>query len=197
MAEEVYQRLTRSKPSQVLAIAVYSLSSLWLGSNHLLCVNTSGFAETYKRFYFRDIQALTVRLTSRRTNLNWTLGILSAVAWGSLAFALVSQSVTMAGACAVLLVVFGLPLLVNNLLGSTCAVEIRTAVQTETLPSLNRLRETRTILSRIRPLIEQAQGLLTPEEVAARMRQSVASPDLTEVVLPTDIPEPRLPPRLE
>jgi hypothetical protein len=65
----------------------------------------------------------------------------------------------------------GMPLLLNNLLGPTCTCHLRTAVQTEELPSLSRVRRVRRVLNRIRPLIVAAQGQLTSEEVSARMRE--------------------------
>lgn len=40
-------------------------NTMWLGSDHLLMVNSSRFSETYKRFYLRDIQTLIVRQTPR------------------------------------------------------------------------------------------------------------------------------------
>jgi hypothetical protein len=40
--------------------------SLWLGEDHLLCVDSNGYAETYKRFYFRDVQAITDSAQTRR-----------------------------------------------------------------------------------------------------------------------------------
>jgi hypothetical protein len=55
-------------------------------------------------------------------------------------------------------------------------------VQTETLPSLNRLRRGRKVLDRIRPLIEEAQGAtLSPEEVASNLLSPVA-PDAPPVI---------------
>src|SRR4030095_8113184 len=42
-----------------------SFSRLWLGRDHLLAVYSTGYSENYKRFYYRDIQALITRTTSR------------------------------------------------------------------------------------------------------------------------------------
>src|SRR5882724_2221817 len=36
------------------------VSSLWLGPDHLLVVEIAGITEKYRRFYFRDIQAVIV-----------------------------------------------------------------------------------------------------------------------------------------
>ena len=39
--------------------------SLWIGEDHLLLVELRGFTETYRRFYFRDVQAIILRRTDR------------------------------------------------------------------------------------------------------------------------------------
>jgi hypothetical protein len=177
MAAQKYQRLTRERGPAQLSIIAMTRSSLWLGDDHLLLVASTGYSETYKRFFFRDIQAFTVRKTKTRLVWNWILGILLAlsalITWvasrnDSTATALIIVTI-------ILLVVFGLPLLLNNLFGPTCACQIRTAVQTEDLPSLSRARKTQKILNQIRPLIIAAQGQLTGDEVSARLRETVLS----------------------
>jgi hypothetical protein len=62
-------------------------------------------------------------------------------------------------------------LVVNWLRGPTCKCFFQTAVQAEKLPSLNRLRKAHRVIARIRPLIENAQGMLTREAVARGMTQ--------------------------
>ncbi|MGA9875475.1 MAG: hypothetical protein WBQ21_06680, partial [Solirubrobacteraceae bacterium] len=146
------------------------------GDDHLLFVENSGFTETYKRFYFRDIQAITIRRTTARRLWNWFLGGGCVVCLIFCDFKMLSAGHP--GAGTIVLLVFaallGIPLLINNLLGSTCAGQLRTAVQVEELPSLCRLRQTRKVLDKIRPLIVATQGQLTAEEVSARMQETVA-----------------------
>jgi len=94
----------------------------------------------------------------------------------------------------------GLILLANALSGPTCRCSIRTAVQTDDLPSLNRLRRTRKVLARLRPLIAAAQGQLAPEEISARMRDLEQTPaaSLGEPAAPQTfvIDDPNAPPRI-
>jgi len=74
---------------------------------------------------------------------------------------------------------FGLFILINSACGPTCVTHVRTAVQIEELPSLNRLRRTRAVMNRLRPMIAEAQGQLTPEEIqmkAAAAGQAASSP---------------------
>lgn len=184
MPDKEYQRLTRTRSRSEFAVAFISRSSLWLGKDHLLYVETGGYTETYKRFYFRDIQAFLLVATKRRAIWNWVLGPLSAIF-----LVLLLASLPYTGAAgprsnlgeivffAFLGFVFAVPLLINNLLGPSCICHLRTAVQMEELSSLNRLRRARRLLNRIRPLIVAAQGELSPGEIPARLRAAVESPD--------------------
>ena len=39
----------------------FTRNTLWLGADHLLQGEHTGYTEEYKRFYFRDIQGITVK----------------------------------------------------------------------------------------------------------------------------------------
>ena len=137
------------------------INSLWLGDDHMLSIDSKRVSEDYKRFYYKDIQSLIIRKTIRGKIQNIFLGLFSGVF--ILLAALVGGSwvfffAIMAG-------LFLLILLGNYLLGPTCECHLSTAVQTEKLPSLNRLRSVLKAMERLRPLIEKAQGTLTPEEI--------------------------------
>jgi len=180
MPEKEYQRLTPARSRTTFV----SRSSLWLGKDHLLCIDSSGYTETYKRFYFRDIQTVIIVKSKRRVIWNWVLGPLTAIflvlLLGSLPYTGSTGSNSNLGEIvffAFLGFVFALPLLINNILGPSCVCHLRTAVQIEELPPLNRLRRARKALNRLRPFMVAAQGGLPPEEISARMRAAVASPD--------------------
>jgi hypothetical protein len=160
MAEREYQRLTRTGARSGFAVAVTSRSSLWLGRDHLLLIDSNGYTETYKRFYFQDIQAFTISITNRSTIWNWVLGGFTGI-WVAIV-GLISSSDPNIGSPAlisfvIVLAFFAVPLLINNLLGPTCGCRIRTAVQTEDLYPLKRLRLTRRVLAQLRPYITEAQ----------------------------------------
>jgi len=171
MAAIGYKRLTRERvPRQFTFTAVSaSRSSLWLGDDHLLLLDRNGFTEKYKRFYFRDIQAITIRATTTRLNWNRFLVILATIIM--IIGALISQLQAVGMIVTVIItgVICGIPLFFNNLFGPTCACQIRTAVQTEELPSLCRVKQVNRVLNRMRPLIAEAQGQITAEEVSAKL----------------------------
>jgi len=171
MANPAYKRLTRERvPRQFTFSAVSTArSSLWLGDDHLLLVDRNGFTETYKRFYFRDIQAFIIRATKTRKVWNWILGTIAVLI---LLFGLFASGGDKAGVIVTLVIaatICGIPLFFNNLFGTTCACQIRTAVQTEEMPSLCRLPQTRKVFDKIRPLIAAAQGQLSAEEASSKL----------------------------
>src|SRR2546421_4946865 len=65
MADREYTRLTRARRYTGKSFGFISAasSSLWLGKDHVLLIESNGYSEGYKRFYFKDIQALIIRKT--------------------------------------------------------------------------------------------------------------------------------------
>jgi hypothetical protein len=166
VAKAEYTRLTRGHVRSGFAVAVTSRCSLWLAHDHLLFIDSNGYTETYKRFYFRDIQALTLAFTQRRLLWNCIWGALAVVCllvWT--AVVLPSPAIGTAGwiSGAGLALLFSVLLLANNLLGPTCICQIKTAVQTEELAPLNRVGRARRVIARLRPLIRDAQRQLPPQ----------------------------------
>jgi hypothetical protein len=142
---------------------------LWMGRDHLLSVSYQWYAETYKRFYYRDIRAITLCKTAAGRAINLAAaGLLAALAllaaagqqwWG--------WGVTGWTVNGFVSIPFALILLANTLLGPTCVARLQTAVHDETLPSLGRLWTARRALRKLRPRIEEAQGALSPAEIQA------------------------------
>ncbi len=200
MAEQQYRRLTWARRRQSgFVVFTYIRSSLWLGADHLLGIDSNGFSETYKRFYFRDIQAVTLRRTRRRLVWNCALGVLVTLFVMGWAYGLALSPSTRWEEIVpwgVITLVLAIPLLINSLLGPTCVCQLRTAVQTEELPSLCRLRKTRKILNRLRPLIAAAQGELAPEEIPTRMQAWAAASAPAAASTRYVVDDPNLPPRI-
>src|SRR2546430_6947924 len=85
---------------------------------------------------------------------------------------------------------FGVLLISNVALGPTCACHIRTAVQTERLSAVTRIRTARRLLRRIRPLIEGVQGSLSQQEFALRLRGAGLTAGYVAEVPPVVSPQP-------
>ena len=162
--EPKYKRLTRARPRSRFSIISSGNSSLWLGPDHLLCIDSSGFTENYKRFQFRDIQAVIVRKTDGYKYASLVLGILGLIL---AVFALATDSSVARIVLFSFAAFFWLCLVVNLLFGPTTLCYLQTAVQTEWLP-IGRLRKARKVLNVLRPLIASAQGDLASDEIARR-----------------------------
>jgi len=166
MTDSKYLRLTPTRQSGVIGNA-----SLWLGPDHLLCVESMIFTEEYKRFYYRDIQAFIIRRTKFRGILGLIILVpLTLFTWGAIGMGYAGDT---GGSvfCLIMSGIFGLILLLNFAFGPTVRCYLKSAVQTEELPSLNRLGRARRAIARLRPLIIAAQGQLSPGEIPERMRE--------------------------
>ena len=130
---------------------------VWLGPDHVLHVRATTVHENYRRFFFADIQAITIQRTNLGKYLNMVFGGFFLV------FALIAAQVPSPGW--IVLLCLGAPflilLLANTALGPTCATCIGTAVQNERVPALSRVRATNKFLQLVRPLIAQTQGAST------------------------------------
>ena len=172
MPSNPYKRLTwRSRRPSRFAIGA-PRSSLLVGEDHLLKVESTIFSESYKRFFFRDIQSVMIKTNRRRMVWNVVLAglLLLEVVLGTNTGDTWSITMMVMASITVLL------LIINNVLGTTCDVHIQTAVQTEDLTPLSRVRRATHALDKLRPLIIQAQGQITPEETVLRLRELTAPP---------------------
>ena len=139
---------------------------MWQGPDHLLSISRHWGSERYKRYYFDDVQAFIIRKTGLGKIQNVTCAILSgifsvcAIHFGGIA----------AWPLGALAAITALVLVVNALRGPTCAFHIQTAVRTEHLASVNRMKTAGRLLSILKPLIGRRQGALT----SSRLQQEWA-----------------------
>lgn len=166
-----YRRL----PGRAAGLASYT--TLYVGPDHLLLVSSTGYNETYKRFYFRDIEGLTVARTSGGTTTSIVAASLAGLSllltiFFSLPGGDIAGTITFGVVTAILSGV----LAGNLVLGPTCRCRIHTAVQTEKLPSLNRVRRALRVLRQIQPLIESAQASIASALQPQRNPDAEASP---------------------
>lgn len=168
MKEKPYQKLPgRGRRSGAFTVSA-SRSTLWLGADHLLSLDFTVAAESYRRFYFRDIEAIVVQRNGVRTAWTWGFVVITLVTAGPFAIGFANSRDTAQGVTAAIAAAFGVVLLlVNWLRGPSVSVFIRTAAQVELLPSLNRLSTAQKGIARIRERITEVQGALDPTRVAA------------------------------
>lgn len=134
--------------------------SIYLADDHILCVLNNYFQERYRRFYFREIQAVTIRRTidGRATMLVW---LLLAVGW-----ALIMLAADAVHWFPWALTLVPLVLAARQLYRrGTCVCQIQTAVSVQDVPAVSDLRKAERFLAAIRPRIEQAQGGALPPAI--------------------------------
>jgi hypothetical protein len=141
------------------------ISRLYLAADHLLAVTSTRYSETYQRFDYHDIQALVCRRSRRRLAIGLALGIPAALILA------LGATDGWRGAATTLPLTGPLLLLVlvNALRGPTCVTHLRTAVSVVELPSLARVRSFERAVRRLRPHLEEAQGILDPAELEERL----------------------------
>lgn len=136
-------------------------SSVWLGSDHLLLVKSERFREEYRRFYFRDIQAVVTakaprfHISTRSALIAWlwlvATGVLAGAEAGAGRSLLWISWVLAAGLVFVwaYLSVF-----------CSCRCRILTAVSSEELRSVYRSWTARRFMEKVEPLLTQVQGAI-------------------------------------
>jgi len=140
-------------------LGIVQRASLWLGADHVLVVHETMTGESYRRFFFCDIQSVVIRATTRRQTTTVVLLLL--------AFLNLLPLVVLAGpdadtstmpwlACGS--AIWVALAVVNLLRGPTCETRIRTAVQDEVVPPLGRLETARRVVEQLRPHILAAQA---------------------------------------
>ena len=126
--------------------------SLWMSADHLLSVRRNPFQESYRRYYFADIQAIVV---TEFPDLLAAYGYIAAVLLAVMAAALMyTGHPVWASLCTLVsLVSFFL-----SWRSRDCACYLQTSVSTERLPSLRKRVDAGKSLALLKTEIERVQG---------------------------------------
>jgi len=160
-------------------------ASLWMGSDHFLLVRNSRFAETYKRFFYKDIQAILVRQAPRfSVPAYWFIACVLFALTATFEQFLPGwhRSYISLSALAGLFVW----LMVESLFLS-CTCHVKTAVSSEELTSLFRMRSARQAVSLLSARIEAAQGTLGSDLIPSgpvQVPEIAAQPAQPEIAQP-------------
>ncbi len=145
--------------------------ALWRAPDHLLTVRCVMGQESYKRFDYRDIQGILVRRTG--THHIWTaLAGIAVLASAAVALVVDRGSAFLWGLAAVC----ALALSVHLWKGPSCRSHLQTAVQTERLGAIRRVKQAERLLALLVPKIEAVQGRLSIESLAAHSLKAAARP---------------------
>lgn len=170
-AEMRKPRLSRKlASSHQFGVAKGGWLSLHLAPDHLLLRSTFGFSEQYRRFYFTDIEAITICKTVRGIFVN------AALVFGVF-FSLMPIVVTRGPhrVAWIFAGIFALLLIVNVLLGPTCQTQLQTRVQTRALP-LRRVPKAQRVIEQVAARIMAAQADLPTASPATADSPPPAAP---------------------
>jgi hypothetical protein len=167
----------------------YSKCTLWRGEDHILAVDSNYYSENYKRFYFRDFQALVIRKTNSFAILNVVFAILTGICSLFLMIALARHNPGLITFCSIVLPALIAGLAINLAKGPTCTCHLKMPLAVHELPSLCRLRHAHRALAEITPMVEKFQGSLPLDEIKSRVSRREVSPDLS--VQPAVTPPPQ------
>ena len=79
------------KKSSAKWFGLFTGASLWLSEDHLLSVRSLRFSEEYRRYYYRDIQALELRHAPRLWLPSWVIGLLTLLGIAALISAAIAR----------------------------------------------------------------------------------------------------------
>lgn len=160
--KQPYERLTRSR------FGLNGTGSLWLGGDHLLLVNTTFALERYRRWYFREIQAVVLQRKSTRLVWNSVLGVIAILLWAGAVACLIASGTATAQDDIILLSVaaavaglLGFALIAvaawNTSMGPACKVFIQTPHGLDRISTPNRVPAAEALIARLQPILLAAQ----------------------------------------
>src|ERR1700689_4442820 len=140
---------------------VFVHDSLWMGADHLLSVRRNPFSESYRRYYFADIQAIVI---TELPNLVAPYG------YGVSAFLIAATAGLLYIQHPVWAVLCTLASLVAFLVSwrsADCSCYLQTSVSTERLPSLRKRMDAEKTVALLKAEIERTQGSVSAEVLEA------------------------------
>jgi hypothetical protein len=135
-----------------IALSPIRRRTLYQGPDHILAVRTTLYFQEYRRFYYRDIQAIVIA----EYGSAWTFYLIASAIFLLVMFVLLGYSwhpvwaaLSAIGCVACFLVGMRIP---------NCYCLLKTATTTERLPSLGRKSAAGKAIAILQPLILQAQS---------------------------------------
>jgi hypothetical protein len=162
-----------------------STDTLWIGPDHLLSVRSYRLTEHYRRFYFRDIQALSMQVV-KTPGMAWIDWCVAA----AVLFLLFLFFATTSPFWITLTILAAIVYAWIRARRATCTTWIQTAIGTERLPSLRRVRPATKALALIEARVLEAQSDLAVAAAVPDSPQTVASEPLPPPVSPAEQPPP-------
>ena len=144
-------------------------TKLWLGPDHVLRVRRSLFSEEYRRYYFRDIQAIVLIEKDSLALYFYVLAGMVALGAGLLLYNRHPAWAAVTGLLSAFVAMLGWQ-------NQDCICALKTAVSNDVLRPLGRLRYARPAIALLREAVEAAQGAWTGDAQPAG-QESAARPE--------------------
>lgn len=158
--------------------SLFGIKRLYEGSDHLLWVETIMGQEHYRRFYYKDIQAIVLQRT--RVHHFWSVAwSLPALLFGILSLAASGPAYVSTFLCIFFLICLGL----NLIFGSSCTIYLQTAVQLQQI-TLGRLYKARRVVDRLKDRIEREQGRFDVTAASTQPAKAYPSPGALHAIRP-------------
>ena len=155
MTPAPYRKLTRKRRG------ITGYTQLWMGSDHLLLVHSLRVVERYKRFAFRDIEAIVITEAADAWGLR-ALAILAAVGWGSIGLAVSSYG---ARAFFWITALLGIAFVVLDIArGPRRKCVLKTAITSEQLRPVSRKKTADDFVATVSQAVQSVQGVVEPLE---------------------------------
>ena len=164
--------------------SLFSVQKSYLMEDHLLVVD-GYYTESYKRLYYKDIEAVLVCPTAS--------GMVFACIWAFISVCMFLPLLRNGFSVGYLtLAFFGMfPAIFAGVLfygGGSARFGIQTAVQTVLLDGIRSRRKARKVKQRLVEKVESVQGVLTESDLRAALQEPVASMNNTSRAVANDLP---------
>ncbi len=153
----------------------------------LLVESTGGMSEYYKRFYYKDIQSISITRTKTEIIKNSFISVM-ALLFFLMASSFLKSEEGVSIFLFIIAAVFFLFLVINLIQGASCVCWITTAVQRVKLKPVNRCRQASKMMAIIGPRIEQVQGAISFNDLGERMNKRAPSAHVKKEINSPGIP---------
>lgn len=154
---------------------------LYKGPDHFLVIE-GVYQETYRRLFYRDIQALIYSPKKAGTITTW----ISALCFLICLLGIVTNSDSdLFAVWVVFATISGIVLLFSAIAGGTCSFAIKTPAQTLVLRGVSARRKARKLMRKVAEIVESVQGPLTQEALDESFSRSHVARSVASTSFPT------------
>jgi hypothetical protein len=179
--------MTFSEQYELLCKASGSMgnsSRLYLGDDHILVIDGTGYTERYRRFQYDKIQAICVQETGHSNVLTGVILLMLLILAGVSTLFETSNGQMIFLACTTLPLAIGLAVHIRA--GKSCVGHMSTAVSQIRLGALNRVGKARHAAARMEAKILEAQRELAEAQAQAAAAGHEAADQATQEPPPAD-----------